>query len=93
MRLVLLDPPVSLEVDNPWTWYSRRIRRYPIEFSVWFTGLGVEAGRDCRVDSAATFSRTNNIHMGHQASSNTEEGGRGKKKLSSFLIKILEYSQ
>lgn len=41
-------PPKSLEVDNPWTWYSRRIRRYPIEFSVWFTGLGVEAGRDWR---------------------------------------------
>ena len=39
-KALLFTPPRASCVGSwhPWTWYSRRIRRRPIEFSIWFTG-------------------------------------------------------
>lgn len=93
MRLVLLHLPA-----RPRRWKSTTLG---LDIQEEFDGIqlnfrsGLQAWASRRaviaVDSTATFFRTNNIHTGHQASSNT--GGEKRKKLSSFLIKILEYSK
>lgn len=88
MRVVLLHPPST-------RWKSTTLG---LDIQEEFDGIqlnfrsGLQAWASRRVvigvDSTATFFRTNNIHTGHQASSNTGERG----ELSSFSIKILEYS-
>lgn len=87
MRVVLLHPPST-------RWKSTTLG---LDIQEEFDGIqlnfrsGLQAWASRRavigVDSTATFFRTNNIHTGHQAFSNTGGG-----ELSSFSIKILEYS-
>lgn len=75
MRVVLLHPPST-------RWKSTTLG---LDIQEEFDGIqlnfrsGLQAWASRRavigVDSTATFFRTNNIHTGHQASSNTGGGG------------------